>query len=284
MRKSILLLSFLAIVFQNACALGSSSGQVNEQGILIDHLCTDIGSIPASAVASAKANLHIAYNHTSHGSQLITGMNCLGHFPYGGIYSWSEGDSPDSLDLRDRDIPGTADLSQGDWVDENGDTPWVVSTRAYLEDPGNSNINVVVWSWCSINGHDAQRYVDNMEKLIREYPTIAFVFMTGHAEGQSEDLFPGSVHYNNELIREHCREKGRILYDFADIEAYDPDGDYFWDKAMRDNLDYTGGNWAVEWISAHPDSELARLTTGENVDGYDGCSGTAHSSSPPRRT
>ncbi len=55
----------------------------------------------------------------------------------------------------------------------------------------NSHINVIMWSWCSINDHDAQRYVDNMEILIAEYPDVDFVFMTGHAEGQGEDSHSG---------------------------------------------------------------------------------------------
>ncbi len=73
--------------------------------------------------------------------------------------------------------------------------------------------------------------------------------MTGHAEGQSENLYDdpqangdGHVHYNNELIRQHCIDNDRILFDFADIEAYDPDGNYFWDQTMYDNLAYSGGN------------------------------------------
>lgn len=48
-------------------------------------------------------------------------------------------------------------------------TPWVTQTRTLLDNASNAHINVVVWSWCSINGHDAQRYVDNMETLISEY-------------------------------------------------------------------------------------------------------------------
>ncbi|MCK5379538.1 MAG: hypothetical protein KAJ78_09035, partial [Acidobacteria bacterium] len=99
-------------------------------------------------------------------------------------------------------------------------------------------------------------------------------------QGQGEDMTPNRVHYNNQLIRQHCADHGRILFDFADIEAYDPDGTYFWDLAMWDNLNYSGGNWAVEWIAANLNSELAQLTTGDGVDGYDGCSGCAHSDIP----
>jgi hypothetical protein len=160
-------------------------------------------------------------------------------------------------------------------------TPWVTCTRSFLDNPANAHVNVIMWSWCSISGHDAQRYVDNMEILVGEYPEVAFVFMTGHAEGQGENLMPGSVHFNNQLIRQHCRENGRVLFDFADIEAYDPDGSYFWDLGMWDNLDYQGGgNWAHEWLAANPGSELDQLTTGDGVAGYYGCGSCAHSDSP----
>ena len=176
--------------------------------------------------AAAAAALHIAYNHTSHGSQIISGMDALEGFPaFGGTYAWSDNGSA-GLDLDDRGIPcSVPDLSQGDSIDEHGVTPWVTCTRDFLDAPANAHINVIMWSWCSIDGHDAQRYVDNMEILVSEYPAIDFVFMTGHAQGQGEDLTPGSVHYNNELIRRHCRSHERILFDFADIEAYDPDGE-----------------------------------------------------------
>jgi hypothetical protein len=253
---------------------------VGAQGFVIDHTCTDSSVIPPSVIAGTRASLHIAYNHTSHGSQLISGLNALEAFPaFGGLYAWSENGSPGTLHLDDEGITGCAapDLSQGDYL-VSGVTPWVACTRAFLD--ANPGVNVIMWSWCSINGHDAQRYVDNMEILVTEYPDVHFVFMTGHAEGEGEDMTPGGVHANNELIRAHCRTHGRILFDFADIEAWDPDGDYYWDQGLWDNLDYSGGNWAEQWIAANPQSELAQLTTGDGVGGYDGMSHCAHSDSP----
>jgi hypothetical protein len=252
--------------------------------LVIDHTNADLGAIPDSAIEDAIAGLHIAYQHTSHGSQLVTGMGALMAYPpYDGLYAFDDaGGSATSLDLDDYAIPGDAsDLSTGDYeVNDDGDTPWVVQTRAFLAASANADVNVVLWSWCSINGHDAQRYVDNMEKLIAEYPDVIFPFMTGHSEGTGEETEVGSIHYNNELIRAHCAEHGRWLFDFADIEAHDPDGDYFWDQGMYDNLDYDGGNWAVEWIAENPDSELAELTMGDG-EGYAGCTGCAHSDDPP---
>jgi hypothetical protein len=269
------MLSILVLVMAGASARLSAQ-------ILIDHRSTDLGSVPEKWVTHAAETLHVVYNHTSHGSQIVSGMDSLARFPlYGNVYSWSE-DGSYGLDVDDLGIPcGYQDLSQGDFLDANGVTPWVSCTREFLADPQNAHVNVVIWSWCSINAHDAQRYIDNMEILISEYPAVHFVFMTGHAEGQGDYSSPGNVHYNNELIRDHCRRNRRILFDFADIEAYDPDGDYFWDLGMWDNLDYSGGNWAVEWIEENPTSELARLTTGDGVDGYYGCGYCAHSEDPP---
>lgn len=220
---------------------------------VIDHTCTDLNQIPEEYVEAARDSLHIAYQHTSHGSQLISGMNALQSYPpYGSRYGWSDSGETGFLDLDDYGIPGPEpDLSQGDYIDGNGVTPWVTATRNLLDNPDNSHVNVIMWSWCSINMHNAQRYVDNMEILISEYPDVDFIFMTGHAQGQGENLYDdpqdngdGHVHYNNQLIRQHCIDHNRILFDFADIEAYDPDGNYYWDLAMQDNLDYeSDGNW-----------------------------------------
>jgi hypothetical protein len=49
-----------------------------------------------------------------------------------------------------------------------------------------------------------------------------------------------------------------VLYDFADVESYDPDGTYFGDRQPDDNCGYDtdgdgsqDGNWALEWQNSH---------------------------------
>lgn len=42
--------------------------------LIIDHNCTNISMIPTQWILQAKSNFHIAYGHTSHGSQLVSGM------------------------------------------------------------------------------------------------------------------------------------------------------------------------------------------------------------------
>ncbi len=210
----------------------SDAHVVSNQLLIINHRHTDVTKIPREAISRAKRNLHVAYQHTSHGSQLVSGLIALSEFPpFGDTYSLKK--EGGGLDFHDGAMPTVSDLSTGDFEDKNGDTPWVVATRDLLKSTEGKKINIVLWSWCSINGHDAQRYVSNMEKLISEFPNVVFPFMTGHAEGMGHNMEKNGIHFNNELIRNHVRKKGRVLFDFADIEAYDPDGNYFWDKRHK---------------------------------------------------
>ncbi len=264
----------------------------SEAATIVNHHCTRIDRIPSAWIDLAKSQLHVVYQHTSHGSQLISGMNALARFPeFGELYDWDDdGQRVSALDLDDEGIPEVRDLSEGDEIDQYGVTPWVTATRNLLDNPVNHHVNVVMWSWCSIDGHDIDRYLENMEILIEEYGEggtsaraaehpVQFVFMTGHAEGQGEG---GFIHSANEQIRNHCRENDRILYDFADIESYDPDGNYYYDQPMWENLDYGDGsrNWARDWLGANAGLELEKLTTGNDVDGYAGCGECAHSDIP----
>ena len=291
-RKKLRLISKLSI-----CSLGfffiiSFGGICFAAAIIIDHTCTDLSSIPTEWIEQAKTNLHVVYQHTSHGSQLVTGMRSLRDFPdFGQTYDWDDtGVRIGALDLDDYGIPGCADLSQGDSIDEYGVTPWVTATRNLLDNPSNYHVNVVMWSWCSINGHNIDRYLENMEILISEYADggtkaraadypVQFVFMTGHAEGQGED---GFIFAANQQIRQHCIDHERMLFDFADIESYNPGGTYFYDRPMWDDLDYSDvsyrdSNWGIEWVAENNGSELDQLTTGEGVVGYSGCGDCAHS-------
>jgi len=273
----------------------SSSGGVASAGYVVGHEDTDLGLIPDTWMTKAKSDLHIAYNHTSHGSQLITGMNALEDFTsFGDQYKWtntSQGDAQ-SLSLKDRGITGVADLSQGDWDDDNdGIANWAEDTYDFLVDTDNYHVNVILWSWCNIGGHDIPRYLHSMEWLIdlfgengtharaSEHP-VQFVFMTAHANGGGED---DSSDTPNKLIRQHVADNDRILFDFSDIENYDPDDNFFLNKALDDALYYdTNGdhsrnaNWATEYLSRHADGELDQLTHGDGA-GYNGAGSCAHS-------
>ena len=71
----LVVVGLVLLLSQEAHCLPSASG-----AIIVDHHCINIDKIPHSAIENAKKNLHIAYGHTSHGSQLIAGMTGLDNF------------------------------------------------------------------------------------------------------------------------------------------------------------------------------------------------------------
>jgi hypothetical protein len=216
--------------------------------IIIDHTCTDLAQVPESAIAQAKQQFRISYGHTSHGSQIVSGMALLRALP-GSVYTYSTDGDGGSLSLHDGGLPG--DLSG------SGDTAWAQATRALLGQSGCTR-NMIMWSWCggvsgnTVAGIDA--YLNAMAALERDFPGVTFVYITGHLDGTG---VAGNLHQRNEQIRAFCRANGKVLFDFADIESYDPDGAYFLDRFANDNCDYVvpgggSGNWAQEWCAANP--------------------------------
>jgi hypothetical protein len=223
----------------------------NTSAIIVDHTCIDIDTIPQAAIEQAKSSLHIAYGHTSHGSQLVDGMTGLVDFK-GALYSWNSGGTGGALDLRDQPFSGASDLGAPNF------SAWASATRTYLN--AHPDVNVIIWSWCgqvsSASADDIITYLSLMTTLESDFPGVKFVYMTGHLDGYG---LSGNLHIRNEQIRAYCRAQNKILYDFADIESYNPDGAYFGDKDANDNCDYDGngddlfdGNWATEWQTAHP--------------------------------
>ena len=234
--------------------------------LIIDHSCTKLDQIPTEWINTAKANLHIAYGHTSHGSQITTGMTGLVSFK-GSMFEWNNGGTNGALDLHDSGIAGANDLGNPNR------TAWAEATRNYLNDPQYSDVNVIIWSWCgqvsSATEEDINTYLNLMSGLETEFPLVSFVYMTGHLDGNG---LTGNLHIRNNQIRDYCIVNNKVLYDFADIETWDPDFTYFGDKIPNDNCDYDSdgdlvrdANWAIEWQNSHI----------EGVDWYN-CS-SAHS-------
>lgn len=214
--------------------------------LIIDHNCCVIDLVPPGWVEQAKAGLRICYGHTSHGSQLVSGMQVLENDPdNGGLFDFNTSGAiePDVLSLDDYTPSG--DLGNPDR------TTWASRTRSHLDGPG-SDRNVVLWSWCGQADTSAENidlYLGLMDQLEADYPAVTFIYMTGHLNGSGET---GNLFQRNNQIRDFCAANGKVLFDFADIESYDPDGEYFRDRDANDNCDYNGGNWAVEWCAANP--------------------------------
>ncbi len=240
MKKEMIIVLFILGIFHTS---------LYSQALIVDHNCTNITDISESGINLAKSSLHIAYGHTSHGSQLITGMNDLDAFMGGnGLYVWHEGPLAGYLDIDDYFVSG--DLGYSDWDEK---------TRTYLDNTNNSDVNVVIWSWCGqVSGYSEAQidtYLSDMTSLENDYPNVQFVYMTGHLDGTG---LTGNLHLRNEQIRTYCRNNNKTLYDFEDIESYNPDNVYFGDKIPNDNCEYDSdnngvrdSNWAIEWQNSH---------------------------------
>ncbi len=221
--------------------------------IIINHESTKINYIPTNAIINAKNSLHIAYGHTSHGTQLISGMGGLISFK-SDLYSFNTGGVSGALDLRDKPFTEYPDFDLG----KPNLTAWAEATRSYLD--SNPEINVIIWAWCgqlgAMNSSEVNIYLYAMTTLENDYPDVSFVYMTGHLTGSGLE---GGLRRSNEQIRNYCVTNHKILYDFADIETYNPDGIYFGNLYPDDNCDYDiegddviDGNWAIEWQNEHP--------------------------------
>lgn len=216
--------------------------------IIIDHHCTNLSLVPENAILAAKQRFRLSYGHTSHGSQIVSGMQLLNDLP-SSMYTYTREGTAGSLSLYDT-TPG-GDLGHA------GDLTWEEATRQMLEQPS-CNRNVVMWSWCGGCSDNTEQgiamYLNAMEALERDYPDVTFIYMTGHLDGSGA---AGNLHQRNEQIREWCRSRGKVLFDFADIESFDPDGNAFLQRFADDGCNYIGSdgqqhNWADEWCERNP--------------------------------
>lgn len=246
---------------------GEEEENNNNGAIMANHnnaTLADLNSIPIEWFTKAQSDLHIYYNHTSHGSQVTTGMSGLISFANGiesgkGDYFQYSSSGDDGMQLWDT------------WNTDLGNSSWDAIARDFIEN--NKQVNVVMWSWCGqVRGSSEaaiEEYLSKMSALEEEFPTIKFIYMTGHTDGSGEE---GNLNLRNNQIREYCQQNEKILFDFADIECYDPDGNYYMDKYCSDECQYDSNgdgelnkNWAVDWQNSHT----------ENTDWYS-CS-SAHS-------
>jgi hypothetical protein len=201
-------------------------------GLVADHAAAaGFDAIPSASIDHAEAQFQIYYGHTSHGSQIITGMGMIQ--AQDARYVFNAG-------------PGTVTIEENDGLDlgSGGDLTWADVTRERLNQAG-STINMVMWSWCGgvseNSSADINAYLAAMNQLEQDYPSVTFVYMTGHLDGGGPS---GNLYARNNQIRDFCRTYGKVLFDFADIESYDPTGTYH--AAGSDACE-----WCEDWCHSH---------------------------------
>jgi len=261
---------FLTFIF-TSCEKDDPEFIKGENAVIADHTIAfeDIlRSIPDEYISAARNNLHIAYQHTSHGTHVSYGMFGLPGFMAGDDILFAitnNNPQPDKLDFRDYAMASYAEAGVDASDLSRNETAFIQATRNYLDDPVNSEINVVMWSWCNIAGHDvAANYIPGMQTLINEYAeggskigsgagqrenSVSFIFMTGHAN-KDDNVGDGKPKNQAELITNYCAENNFYCLDYYGIDTHDMDGNY-WEDAGDDGNSSSGGNYYSDWQESH---------------------------------
>ncbi len=233
---------YLLIVCLVMVLVGSSMATAQDDesdAIIIDHTTTDISLIPTEWIESAKENVVWAYGSTSHGSQLVAGAEYLSEADDSALYQFGE-EWETPPDQTDPTLLRMGYDSSWSWDPDE----YIDHARHLLDEVPAAT--AFMWSWCGEQSwnsvEDVQFYLDAMMQLEQEYPDVVFVYMTGHTDGDEES----SLARNNDMVRDHVIEHGKVLYDFADIESWLPDGTAYTDPS--DDCP-----WCEEWCDAHPD-------------------------------
>jgi hypothetical protein len=208
------------------------------QAIIIDHNTRNVKLIPAVWIDAAKENVVWSYGSTSHGTQLWAGAEYLSSYV----------DPPEFNFLKHEITPPAQSNPLFLRMGNNSGFSWNASTflstaRSMLNQ--SPQANAFMWSWCGemswLSTSEVQQYLSMMARLEREYPRVRFVYMTGHTDGNPA----GSVlERNNDLVRQYVQDKAKVLYDFADIESWRPDGTYY--ENATDSCP-----WCQTWCDTH---------------------------------
>jgi hypothetical protein len=204
--------SFLAL------ALLARATGVAAQGIVADHAATALASIPDAALPPA-ANLRLLVRHASVGENITAGLDAL--------QSQNAKYDRSRWIFESRGNPG--------WQEKVDDLVRETAAQA-------ASFDVLTMKFCYIDTDaDFAYYRDKMEWLESTYPAKRFVWWTmpitttGDADRESF----------NDQVRTYAKANGKVLFDIADVEAYNAagqkrtDGGY---EAMWDEWTSDGGH------------------------------------------
>lgn len=216
-----------------------------QASLVVDHTATDLSRIPDYWLAQAK-KLTFHFAHTSHGSQLLSGLAYwkAKNPKYDYAIRYGSPPKPPSAGNRLRIYDGN---------DYGGDN-YIVPEMYWASNEGMTHtrgvaktglFNYSAWTWCGQQSDNSVSTVNNylaaLNDLEKQFPGMRFVYLTGHTDGYESHLMR-----NNQLVRDYVTANQKILFDFARIESFDPDGNDYGNAG-----DWC--SWCEQWCTDHPE-------------------------------
>lgn len=240
-RFFVLITLFSVLLFN--CNPSESSDNNNDNGggdngsntisspYIIDHNCMDISKIPDNWIGQVKEQLKVHYAHTSHGEQIVVGLQRLSNgtaqtltgtaqmsqsnrygFYHGYCYVPVGQNGLRMMDGQQTNYCETYITPDLYWESDTG----LNMTREVLR---NFDVNVSLWAWCSqldsYSESEVQNYLDRISQLEAEFPDVTFIYMTGNAQSSEQNRYD-----RNEQIRQYCRDNNKFLFDFGDLDCW----------------------------------------------------------------
>jgi hypothetical protein len=225
----------------------TATPQPSNGAIIADHVAADRFSCIPSYWLDQGRKLFIHYAHTSHGGQINEGAEKLDSLFPDGRYGFSRRVSTTTIDtsntsnhlnMLDGNPPGSDYVTPEDyWATDAGKTRTTGVAASH-------KFGFSMFAWCGQQSTNSttqvQTYLDTLNIFEQAYPSMRFVYWTGHLDGGSATLAR-----NNKMVRDYVIANHKVLYDFADIESYDPAGTYY-------STESDACAWCSSWCAAHP--------------------------------
>jgi hypothetical protein len=191
-----------------------------DSALIIDHTAIDgFARIPTTVINTVKNNFKIHYAHTSHGSQLISGLMALDQAQYPFLVTVSTTPQFDSrsnfIQMYDGTPLGTYATPDFYWDGQTGINA-TISTLNTLIPKG---LTTTAFMWCTqLDTADAayvSRYLAQMLAFQTQYPNLDVILMTGNAQATSYNRA-----LRNDQIRQFAVANKMTLYDFGDLDSW----------------------------------------------------------------
>ncbi len=212
-------LLFLSVILSVSLIPERAFSWTGENGMIIDHTCTDLSLIPPQFITGVKDSIKLHYAHTSHGAQITTGLIRIRSADYTYDVEILQNALPQddkAFCVFDGQTVENYVPPRQYWQTDYG----MDDTRAVLT--SNPELNISMFCWCTeletYTQEQVQEYLDSIMVLESEFGDVTFIYMTGNAQHTGEEGY--NRYLRNEQIRQHCRDHDRVLYDFADLDCW----------------------------------------------------------------